>query len=239
SPRAPSGRRVVRGARRGGYAYRLCGGRHSRQHYACHYGLHHRRGGDASLFSRALGCSGADRLGLDPHHSPVGTPRSGDVAPPPSRMMEMVSRALRAGVLVVVTVGLATGVSAAGIADLMAPLLAAREREAFGSVDGRAYAEAQRGGGQPTPFPAVSILLMPRSKEFDSELDGIKASYRDSIDTVLEAEPKLRAARVAFERALIEADGGHPLFGGASTATGEFPLSPGPHGAWALPRPRA
>ena len=123
-------------------------------------------------------------------------------------MTEMVSRALRVGSFVAVMLGLVTAVSAAGVADLMAPLQAAREREAFGSVDGRAYAEAQRGGGEPTPFPAVSILLMPRSKEFDGELDGIKASYRDSIDTLLEAEPKLRAARVAFERALIEAGGG-------------------------------
>ena len=150
-------------------------------------------------------------------------------------MMEMVSRALRAGALVVVTLGLlATGVSAAGIADLMAPLLAAREREAFGSVDGRAYAEAQRGGGEPTPYPAVSILLMPRSKEFDSELDGIKASYRDSIDALLEAEPKLRAARVAFEHALIDAGGGQLLFGESSSATGEFRISRVPEGAWTL-----
>jgi hypothetical protein len=149
-------------------------------------------------------------------------------------MMGMVSRALRAGVLVVVTLGLAAGVSAAGIADLMTPLLAAREREAFGSVDGRAYAEAQRGGGEPTPYPAVSILLMPRSKEFDSELDGIKASYRDSMDALLEAEPKLRAARVAFERALIEAGGGQLLLGESSSPSGEFRFPRVPEGAWTL-----
>src|SRR5262249_56218546 len=93
--------------------------------------------------------------------------------------------------------------SAAGLADLMAPLQSARERGAFGSVDGRAYVEAQRGGGQPTPYPDMSVLLMPRSAQFDSELDGIKASYRDSIDALLEAEPRVRTARVAFERALI------------------------------------
>jgi len=149
-------------------------------------------------------------------------------------MIEMVSRALRAGALVVVLLGLARAVSGAGIADLMGPLLTAREREAFGSVDGRAYAEAQRGSGEPTPYPAVSILLMPRSKDFDSELDGIKASYRDSVDALLEAEPKLRAAQVAFERTLIEAGGGQLLLGESSSATGEFRFPRVPEGAWTL-----
>src|SRR5262249_56500932 len=118
--------------------------------------------------------------------------------------------------------------------DLMAPLQSARERGAFGSVDGRAYVEAQRGGGQPTPYPDVSVLLMPRSAQFDSELDGIKASYRDSIDTLLEAEPKLRTARVAFERALIEAGGGQLLLGESSNATGEVRFPRGPEGEWTL-----
>lgn len=151
-------------------------------------------------------------------------------------MMEMGrSRTFLSGAfVVVVTLGLAAAASAAGIADLMAPLLAARERGAFGSVDGRAYAEPQRGGGEPTPYPAVSIMLMPRSTAFDGELDGIKASYRDSLDALLEAEPKVRTARVAFERALIEAGGGQLLLGESSSATGEFRFPQVPEGAWTL-----
>jgi len=148
-------------------------------------------------------------------------------------MTEMSRRLLLAGTIVA-TLGLTEAASAAGLADLMAPLQSARERGAFGSVDGRAYAEAQRGGGEPTPYPNVSVLLMPRSAQFDSELDGIKASYRDSIDTLLEAEPKLRTARVAFERALIEAGGGQLLLGESSNATGEFRFPRVPEGEWTL-----
>ena len=84
-------------------------------------------------------------------------------------------------------------------------LLAPRDRGALGSVEGRAFAEAQRGGAEPTPYASVSVLLLPRSPEFESELEGIKARFRDSPDTYLEAEPKLSAARLSFERALIEA----------------------------------
>jgi hypothetical protein len=141
---------------------------------------------------------------------------------------------LSAAFVMVATLGLAAVASATGVADLMGPLLAAQDRGAFGSVDGRAYAEPQRGGGEPSPYPAVSIMLMPRSTAFDSELDGIKASYRDSLDALLEAEPKLRTARVAFERALIEAGGGQLLLGESSSATGEFRFPRVPEGAWTL-----
>jgi hypothetical protein len=146
----------------------------------------------------------------------------------------MIRRLLLAGTFVVATLGLTGTASAAGLADLMAPLQSARERGAFGSVDGRAYVEAQRGGGQPTPYPDVLVLLMPRSAQFDSELDGIKASYRDSIDALLEAEPRVRTARVAFERALIEAGGGQLLLGESSNATGEFRFPRVPEGEWTL-----
>src|SRR5262249_3177830 len=154
-----------------GHADRDRSRRDSRQHHAHHHGLHHRRWCDAAFLRRALGCGRADRLGLGPHHSPVGPPGRRHLAPPPSRLVGVDrDRTFPSGAFVVaVALGLAAAASAAGIADLMAPLLAARERGAFGSVDGRAYAEPQRGGGEPTPYPAVSIMLMPRSTAFDSE----------------------------------------------------------------------
>ena len=83
---------------------------------------------------------------------------------------------LAAMLLLLGTTGIA---SAADVAELMAPLMAARERQAFGSVDGRAYAEGQRGGAESTPYPSVSVLLLPRSAEFDSELEAIKAGLVD------------------------------------------------------------
>jgi hypothetical protein len=129
----------------------------------------------------------------------------------------------------------ATGIaSAADVAELMAPLMAARERQAFGSVDGKAYAEGQRGGADPTPYPAVSVLLLPRSTEFETELESIKARFRDSPDAYLEAEPKLSAARVAYERVLIDAGGGQLLLGESSDAAGAFRFGRVPEGDWTL-----
>jgi hypothetical protein len=129
----------------------------------------------------------------------------------------------------------ATSIASAGdVAEVMAPLLAARERAAFGSVDGRAYAEGQRGGAQPTPYPSVSVLLLPRSAEFDTALEGIKARFRDSLDAYLEAEPKLTAARLAYERALIDLGGGQLLLGESSDAAGAFRFARVPEGAWTL-----
>jgi hypothetical protein len=130
--------------------------------------------------------------------------------------------------------GMTTIATAGDVAGLMAPLLAARERQAFGSVDGRAYAEGQRGGAEPTPYPSVSVLLLPHSPEFDTELEAIKARFRDSPDAYLEAEPKLSAARLAYERALIDAGGGQLLQGESSDAAGAFRFGRVPEGAWTL-----
>jgi len=147
----------------------------------------------------------------------------------------MLSSATRRG-LVALLLLLSTGVAwSANVTDIMAPLLGARERGAFGTVDGRAYAEAQRGGTESTtPYTSVSVLLLPRSAEFDAELDGIKARYRESPDAFLEAEPKLSAVRQAFERALIDAGAGYLLLGESSDARGAFRFSNVPEGAWTL-----
>jgi hypothetical protein len=137
-------------------------------------------------------------------------------------------------VAMLLLVGVTTTATAADVAELMAPLMAARERQAFGSVDGKAYAEGQRGGADPTPYPSVSVLLVPRSAEFDSELEAIKAGFRDSPDAYLEAEPKLYAARLAYERALIDAGGGQLLLGESSDGAGAFRFGRVPEGAWTL-----
>ena len=96
-------------------------------------------------------------------------------------------------------VGAAGGVAtAADVGTLVAPLQAARERGSFGSVGGRAYEEGKRGGADATPYPMVSVLLLPRSPEFESKLEAIKAGSRESIDAYVEAEPKIErgAARL-------------------------------------------
>jgi hypothetical protein len=127
-----------------------------------------------------------------------------------------------------------TFAAASDVAEVMAPLLAARGRGAFGGLEGRAYAEGQRGGAEPTPYDSVSVLLLPRSAEFETELEAIKAGFRDSPDAYLEAEPKLSAARLAFERALIDAGGGQLILGESSNAAGVFRFARVPEGAWTL-----
>ncbi len=123
---------------------------------------------------------------------------------------------------------------AADVAPLVKPLLAAHERGEFGSIDGRAYAEGQRGGAEPTPYAQVSVLLLPRSVVLDAELAAIKAGYRDSPDTLVEAVPKVNAARLAFERALIDTGGGQLILGESSDASGVFRFPRVPEGAWTL-----
>jgi hypothetical protein len=143
-------------------------------------------------------------------------------------------RSARHFLVIFFLLGMAANASAKDAAELTAPLLAARERGAFGSVDGRAYAEGQRGGAEPTPYPAVSVLLLPRSEEFEAEMEGVKASHRDSTDAYLEAEPKLSAVRVAYERSIIDAGGGQLLLGESSDAAGTFRFARVPEGAWTL-----
>jgi hypothetical protein len=124
--------------------------------------------------------------------------------------------------------------SAEDVAALIAPLLAARERGAVGSIEGRAYEEGRRGGAEPTPYGSVSVLLLPRSAEFETTLEAIKARSRDSTDAYIEAEPKVSATRLALERALIDAGAGQLILGEASDVNGAFQFQRVPEGAWTL-----
>jgi hypothetical protein len=171
-------------------------------------------------------------IGVLDDHFALGRPRRRHMAGSAPRMIPARTSVRLAAMLLLL--GMSTSASAGDVAELMAPLLAAREREAFGSVDGRAYAEGQRGGAEPTPYSSVSVLLLPRSPEFDAVLEAIKARFRDSPDAYLEAEPKLSAARLAYERALIDAGGGQLLLGESSDAAGAFRFGRVPEGAWTL-----
>ena len=123
---------------------------------------------------------------------------------------------------------------AGDVAALVAPLLAARERGALGSVDGRAYEEGRRGGAEATPYASVSVLLLPRSADFETELAAIKAHSHDSPDAYIEAEPKVSAARLAFQKALIDQGAGQLILAAASDPSGAFRVQSVPEGAWTL-----
>ena len=97
-----------------------------------------------------------------------------------SRMTTLGSGArLAASVPMLFLLGVTSVVSAGDVAALVAPLQAARERESFGSVGGRAYAEGRRGSAEAMPYASVSVLLLPRSPEFGAELEAIKTRSRD------------------------------------------------------------
>jgi hypothetical protein len=136
--------------------------------------------------------------------------------------------------LMLLLLGVSSVASTGDVAALVAPFLAARERGALGSVDGRAYAEGQRGGAEATPYASVSVLLLPRSADLEAELEAIKAHSRDSPDAYIEAEPKVSAARLAFERALIDTGAGQLIFGESSDGAGAFRFQRVPEGAWML-----
>ena len=143
------------------------------------------------------------------------------------------ARSAASGVMLLL-LGVTSVASAGDVAALVAPLLAARERGALGSVDGRAYAEGRRGGAEATPYASVSVLLLPRSAAFEAELEAIKAHSRDSPDAYIEAEPKVSAVRLAFERALIDTGAGQLIFGESSDGAGTFRFQRVPEGAWML-----
>ena len=137
--------------------------------------------------------------------------------------------------LAVVLVLLGGTIASAGdVAALVAPLLAARERGALGSVDGRAYEEGRRGGAEATPYASVSVLLLPRSVDFEVELAAIKARSHDSPDAYIEAEPKVSATRLAFQQALIDRGAGQLILGETSDASGAFRFQRVPESAWTL-----
>jgi hypothetical protein len=129
---------------------------------------------------------------------------------------------------------IALTLSGTDLTALIAPYLAARERGAVGTVVGRAYAEASRPGDPPRPSAAVSVLLLPRTPSLEADLAAIKAARRDSLDRFVDADPKIRAARTVFERALIEAGAGALMKGDQTDGAGIFRFADVPEGAWML-----
>ena len=133
-----------------------------------------------------------------------------------------------------VLISIAFSAGAADISAMTAPYLAARERRAVGAVVGRAYEEARRTGEEPKPYAGVSVLLLPDAGGFERELTAIKAGRRESPERFLDADPKIRAARASFERALIEEGAGALLKGEMTDEGGLFRLLDVPEGTWTL-----
>jgi hypothetical protein len=142
------------------------------------------------------------------------------------------ARSAVSGVMLLL-LGATSAAWAGDVAALVAPILAAGERGSLGSVEGRAYAEGRPGGGA-TPYQSVSVLLLPHSAAFEAELEAIKTHSRDSPDAYIEAEPKVSAARLAFERTLIDTGADQLILGSSTDGAGAFRFQRVPEGAWML-----
>jgi hypothetical protein len=125
-------------------------------------------------------------------------------------------------------------VSASDMRDLVAPYLRARDEERVGEVVGKILGDPPRPSAPPVPYEGVSVLLLPRSFAFDSELDEIKAHFRDSLRHYMGAAGDVAAGRTAYERALLWAGGGELIRGEVSDASGLVRLTSVPAGEWSL-----
>jgi hypothetical protein len=123
---------------------------------------------------------------------------------------------------------------AEGTAAAIAPYLQARDQGRMGVVTGDAFAEPTRPTGSPTPYPEVSVMLVPSDPGLESDLDRIRGAIRESPGAYFAAADQLRAAREAYERELVFAGGGELLRGEVSDAGGRFRFTNVPAGSWLL-----
>ncbi len=140
---------------------------------------------------------------------------------------------LSALVMLTILAGLpGLGTAAGDLSTLVAPYLAAQKERAVGEIVGHAYVESPRRETPPTPYPSVRVRLLPYSAQFETQLDAIKSGFRDSLKNYGEAVSRLEDARVAYERALLEAGGGGLLKEGVTDAAGTVRFSQVPTGEW-------
>jgi hypothetical protein len=120
------------------------------------------------------------------------------------------------------------------LSTLVEPYQRARTEEALGIVAAKAYAEPSRPSSSPTPQPAVSLVLLPYSASFEADLDAVKTSLRDSVDSYTRAVSGIEAARVDYERALVAAGAGDLVRNEAIDAQGFVEVTGVPAGDWIL-----
>jgi hypothetical protein len=140
---------------------------------------------------------------------------------------------------VLVSLGLAAFAGAEPVAGpdvtaFVAPYLRARDERAVGEVLGRTLGDPARPTAPPVPYEGVSVMLLPQSPDFESEVAAIKAHLRDSLKTYMGAPAEVTEARTAYERALLGVGGGELIRGEVSDAQGQIRLAEVPAGAWLL-----
>jgi hypothetical protein len=120
------------------------------------------------------------------------------------------------------------------VRSVVAPYLAARARGAVGAVVGGASEDPRAPTAPAQPVAGVSVMLLPRSPDFDARLDELKASARDSMWAYAESGERLGDLRAGYERALAMAGGGELVRGEVTDAEGRFRFGDVPVGQWVL-----
>ncbi len=134
-------------------------------------------------------------------------------------------------VLVAVT---ALSAGAGDTAAAITPYLQARDEGRIGAVTGEAFAEPTRPTGPPTPYPGVSVMLIPSDPGLEAELDRLRGAIRESPRAYLTSAEQLRAVREAYERDVTFSGGGELLRGEVSDTAGRFRFAEVPAGRWLL-----
>jgi hypothetical protein len=134
----------------------------------------------------------------------------------------------------VLALGAGVPASADDMARLVAPYLQARDDHRVGEVVGQVLGDAMHPNAPAIPYEGVSVLLLPYSVAFESEVDGIKAHLRDSLANYMAAAADVVSARTAYESALLWAGGGELIRGEVSDSRGLVRLTGVPAGQWVL-----
>src|SRR5262245_53751477 len=123
-------------------------------------------------------------------------------------MSRHVPGALVALVIAVVTVAGSPSIAEDGQRELVAGYLTALASRAVGEIEARAYVEARRPDGPPTPTAGVTVRAVPYAAGFDARLEAIKRQQRDSMATYTGAHADVTAARERYEGELGAAGAG-------------------------------
>jgi len=142
----------------------------------------------------------------------------------------MIAGVLALGLAAVFALAAGAGDTAAAIA----PYLQARDQGRTGAVTGEAFAEPTRPTGAPTPYPAVSVMLVPSDHTLEAELDRIRGAIRESPRAYFASAEHLRTVQEGYERELVFAGGGELVRGEVSDAAGRFRFTDVPAGSWLL-----
>ena len=130
--------------------------------------------------------------------------------------------------------GLGGTVEPEGVRSVVAPYLEARARGAVGAVAGGASEDPRAPTAPAQPVAGVSVMLLPRSPDFDARLAELKAGARDSMWAYGESGERLGDLRADYERALAMAGGGELVRGEVTDAEGRFRFGEVPVGQWVL-----